>query len=130
LSGACDLTAVSRAEIVSEVADVFARYEAALVANDAEAIVEHFWASELVTRFGVGDHQFGAREVAAWRREQPPLPAGRTLEETRIVTFGDCVGVVTTLFRYPGEGFLGRQTQTWMRLAEGWRIVTAHVSYA
>jgi len=35
---------------------------------------------------------------------------------------------VTTLFGYPGGDVLGRQSQTWVRLAEGWRIVTAHVS--
>jgi hypothetical protein len=26
------------------------------------------------------------------------------------------------------DGSAGRQTQTWLRLAEGWRIVAAHVS--
>jgi hypothetical protein len=36
--------------------------------------------------------------------------------------------VVSTLFGYPGQAIEGRQTQTWVRLAEGWRIVAAHVS--
>jgi len=36
-------------------------------------------------------------------------------------------GHVTTIFAYPGDDLLGRQTQTWVRLPEGRRIVTAHV---
>ena len=37
--------------------------------------------------------------------------------------------MVTTRFEYPGGGKLGRQSQTWVRLPQGWRIVTAHVSH-
>jgi len=36
--------------------------------------------------------------------------------------------VVTTLFGHPGGTVEGRQSQTWVRLPEGWRIVAAHVS--
>ena len=40
----------------------------------------------------------------------------------------DRTAVVTTLFGYPGGAVEGRQSQTWVRLPEGWRIVAAHVS--
>jgi hypothetical protein len=36
--------------------------------------------------------------------------------------------VVSTLFGYPRGQAEGRQTQTWVRFAEGWRIIAAHVS--
>ena len=36
--------------------------------------------------------------------------------------------MVTTLFRYPSSASVGRQTQTWLRTAVGWRIIQAHVS--
>jgi Protein of unknown function (DUF3225) len=37
--------------------------------------------------------------------------------------------VASTLFyRETAPGKVGRQMQTWVRFAEGWRIVAAHVS--
>jgi hypothetical protein len=39
------------------------------------------------------------------------------------------LAVASTLFhRATSAGKVGRQMQTWIRFAEGWRIVAAHVS--
>jgi hypothetical protein len=119
---------VDQPEVVAELTAIFAAYEQALVGNDSERLAEFFWDSERTVRFGIADHQLGADEVRQWRRAQRPLPPGRTLSETRVSTFGTDFGVVTTFFTYPDGRKLGRQTQTWARLAEGWRIVSAHVS--
>ncbi|SNS66772.1 Protein of unknown function [Asanoa hainanensis] len=119
---------IDRPDIVAEVAVAFAAYEAALVGADPDAVVDFFWDSAAVVRFGVADHQVGAAEQRTWRRAQPPLPPGRTLHDTRITAFGPDTAVVTTFFGYPGDPAVGRQTQTWVRLPEGWRIVSAHVS--
>jgi ketosteroid isomerase-like protein len=120
---------VNRLDVIAEVAAAFARYEEALAANDVETMTELFWDSELATRIGIDDHQHGAAAIAAWRATQPPLPSGRELSETRIVSFGSDLAVVTTMFRYPGPPQQGRQSQTWARLAGEWRIVAAHVSH-
>jgi hypothetical protein len=117
---------INKAEVVDEVALVFADYEQALVDNDVERIVGFFAAGAV--RFGIADHQAGLQEQERWRREQRPLPPGRRLKDTTILAYGHSVAVVTTFFGYPGSDVLGRQSQTWVRLAEGWRIVTAHVS--
>jgi hypothetical protein len=47
-----------------------------------------------------------------------------------IVTFGRDYGSVTLEFERTVNGrlILGRQSQVWVRLPEGWRIVAAHVS--
>jgi len=47
-----------------------------------------------------------------------------------IVTFGKDYGSVTLEFeRDAANGVVrGRQSQVWVRLDEGWRIVSAHVS--
>jgi hypothetical protein len=45
-----------------------------------------------------------------------------------VVAVDDRTAVVSTLFGYPRGRTEGRQTQTWVRFAEGWRIVAAHVS--
>ena len=79
-------------------------------------------------RYGIADQQAGLAEQRKWREAQPPLPAGRHLKDTEIRTYGGDLAVVTTLFGYPGSDVLGRQSQTWVRLDEGWRIVHAHVS--
>ncbi|HYN97578.1 MAG TPA: AtzH-like domain-containing protein [Pilimelia sp.] len=114
--------------VVAEVAAAFADYEAALVAGDAERTAGWFWESPEVVRFGVADRQLGAVEHRRWRLSQPPLPPGRRLAGTRISTFGADYAVVTTLFAYDSTATQGRQSQTWARLPDGWRIVTAHVS--
>jgi ketosteroid isomerase-like protein len=116
----------NRSDVVDQVAAVFAGYERALIENDVDRILG-FFTSDAV-RFGVADHQAGLIEQERWRRAQPALPPGRDLKDTTIHTYGRDLAVVTTFFAYPGDDVLGRQSQTWVRLPEGWRIVTAHVS--
>lgn len=118
----------NRPEVVVEVLAAFRRYEHALANRDLGTLMASFADHADVVRFGIADHQRGAEALARWRSAQPALPAGRTLSETVVTTYGTCVGIVTTLFRYPGRPVLGRQSQTWLRLGDGWRIVHAHVS--
>ncbi|GLY93126.1 AtzH-like domain-containing protein [Actinoplanes sp. NBRC 103695] len=113
-------------DVVSEVSAAFEAYEEALVANDVDRIIG-FFAGDAV-RFGIADQQSGAAEQERWRRAQPTLPPGRHLKDTTVRGYGRDVAIVTTLFGYPGREILGRQSQTWARLPEGWRIVHAHVS--
>jgi hypothetical protein len=113
---------------VAELRDAFEEYERALVEHDLEAMAAAFVVDEELVRFGISDRQQGATELAQWRAAQPPLPPGRSLFETVVRTWGDEFGVVTTCFRYPGRPFVGRQSQTWLRIDGKWRIVSAHVS--
>ena len=65
------------------------------------------------------------------RSAQARSPAGlaRTLERTVITTFGRDFAVASTLFRRDSTpGKIGRQMQTWVRTADGWRVAAAHVS--
>ena len=117
---------INRPDVLAEVGAAFEAYERALVANDVEKILSFF--DEDAVRFGLADQQVGRKEQAEWRRAQPALPPGRRLTDTIIQGYGRSVAVVTTLFGYPGGDKLGRQSQTWVRMPDGWRIVTAHVS--
>lgn len=112
--------------VVAEVTAAFEAYERALVEHDVDTIMSFF--TDRAVRFGVADRQDDAEEQRRWRVAQGPLPPGRFLKETRIQVYGDSTAAVTTLFGYPGSDVLGRQTQAWARLPEGWRIITAHVS--
>ena len=115
-------------EVVDEVATAFALYEQALVDRDLATMAGCFVEGESVVRFGIADRQRGADELASWRAAQDPLPPGRSLFETSVATFGTSFGVVTTCISYPRRPTVGRQSQTWVRFPDGWRIVHAHVS--
>jgi ketosteroid isomerase-like protein len=117
---------IDRPDVIAEVTAAFEAYERALVANDVEAILA-FFAGRAI-RFGIADQQDGLDEQARWRRAQGDLPPGRRLKDTTVRAYGVSTAIVTTLFGYPGSDVLGRQSQTWVRLPEGWRIVHAHVS--
>jgi hypothetical protein len=45
-----------------------------------------------------------------------------------IATFGCDFAVANVEFQRLGSETIGRQSQSWARLPEGWRIVAAHVS--
>jgi hypothetical protein len=119
---------VNRSDVVAEIAGAFADYEEALVAGDNECLVGYFWDAPELVRFGLADRQAGASELRAWRMAASPLP-GRRRSGTTITTFGSDFAVVTTLFGYGAGPDAGRQTQAWVRLPAGWRIVSAHVSW-
>ena len=111
-----------------EMTATFARYEAALLANDRATLDELFWPDERTVRVGIDDRQDGFAAVSAFRSGQPRQTPPRRLRNTVIVTFGSTSAVVTTDF-VPTDGSPpGRQSQTWVRFEAGWRVVAAHVS--
>lgn len=117
-------------EIVAELQDLYPKYEAALVTNDAETLTRMFWASPHAMRFGIGENLYGIDEIEAFRKARPPANLSRTVRRLDIVTFGRDFGSVTLEFErlVNGKMISGRQSQIWVRLPEGWRIVSAHVS--
>jgi hypothetical protein len=117
-------------EIVAELRVLYPKYEAALMANDAETLTRMFWASPHVTRFGVTENLYGIEEIEAFRKRRSPANLARGVQRLDIVTFGRDFGSVTLEFERAVNGKIisGRQSQVWVRFAEGWRIVSAHVS--
>jgi hypothetical protein len=79
-------------------------------------------------RYGAGENLYGYAE-AAFRAARPAKDLARTLSRTVITAYGRDLAVVSTLFqRDTAPGRIGRQMQTWVRFAEDWRVVAAHVS--
>ena len=111
----------------AEVEDTFERYEAALMSDDLEALAGFFWADPLTIRYGLGVNSYGHDEISAARRSRAAEP--RTLERTVITTYGSDFATADTEFTRSRTGRRGRQTQTWVRQPEGWRVVSAHVSW-
>ena len=119
---------INRADVVEEISAVFLRYEQALLLNDIALLDAMFWDHSATVRYGVSEHSVGIAAVRAARAQLTPVPRQRQLQNTVIVTFGRDTAVVSTEFVSPGAEPIGRQTQTWVRMPEGWRIVAAHVS--
>jgi hypothetical protein len=118
---------IDRPEVVAEVTAAFARYEQALMSNDVAALNALFRDDARTIRYGGAENLYGHAEISAFRAARSPIGLARTLARTVITSYGRDCAVASTLFhREPGK--IGRQMQTWVRFAEGWRIVAAHVS--
>jgi hypothetical protein len=115
-------------EVRAEITRLFDIYEAALMANDAEALNAFFWADARTTRYGVADRQLGHDALVAYRAGVPAPTHTRRLENLRITTWGTDMAVAQVEFVRSDTTLRGFQSQTWVRLPEGWRIVAAHVS--
>ena len=113
-----------------ELAGLYPAYERALVDNDVETLTRMFWVSPLVMRFGAGENLYGTDEIDAFRKSRPAVGLTRKVTRLDIVTFGTDCGSITLEFERdtPTKLVRGRQSQVWVRMAEGWRIVAAHVS--
>src|SRR5919199_4920078 len=116
-------------EVRAELEAAFARYEQALLANDFDALSALFWDSALALRYGVRELQYSHAEIDRFRRSRGAIDQRRTLRNTRITTFGRDYGVANTEYIPQGSQRIGRQSQTWVRMDDGWKIVAAHVSF-
>jgi len=119
---------INQPEVLAEVQAVFARYEDALVHNRVEVLDELFWNSPHTLRYGATENLLGYQAIQAFRAGRSPQGLARSLHNTVITTYGPDFATANTEFRRAGSTRLGRQSQTWMRTPEGWRVVAAHVS--
>ncbi len=116
-------------EVVAEVKAAFERYEKALVSNDVATLDALFHDDARTIRYGSAENLYGYGEIMAFRAARSPAGLARTLSKTVITTYGRDYAVASTLYHRPTmPGKVGRQMQTWVRFAEGWRVVAAHVS--
>jgi hypothetical protein len=116
-------------EVLTEVTEQFARYEKALVSNDVAVLDELFRNDVRTLRYGIGENLYGYDAITAFRAARSPAGLMRETAQTVITGYGRDTAVASTLFyRDSAPGRVGRQMQTWVRFAEGWKIVAAHVS--
>ena len=116
-------------EVVAEVRAAFHEYEDALVHNKVDVLNRIFWKDAATIRYGVTESLYGYEEIAGFRAARSPAGLARTLSRTVVTTYGRDFATTNTLFeRVSTAGRTGRQSQTWVRMPEGWRVVAAHVS--
>jgi len=116
-------------DVVVDVRAAFERYEAALIGNDVAALNAMFWNDARVLRFGLAESLYGHAAIASFRAARSTVDLDRDLLNTVITTFGRDFATANTEYRRKASGRMGRQSQTWARMPEGWRIVAAHVSF-
>ena len=119
---------VDDAPVHAEVECQFWAYERAFMANDVETLIAFFWDDGRLTRYGIADRQLGIDEMRAFRRASPAPDFTRRIENLRVTTFGDAMAVAYCEFVRSDTPLRGFQSQTWVRLPSGWKIVSAHVS--
>jgi Protein of unknown function (DUF3225) len=121
---------INEPDVLAELTAVFEEYERALLANEPETLIGLFWRDPSTIRYGVAENLYGFDEIAAYRKaraEQGGAPHRRTTR-TVITSYGRDFGTTNIEYIRTSSGKAGRQSQTWMRTTEGWRIVAAHVS--
>lgn len=118
---------INQPTVLTEINAIFEQYEAALVSNDIEQLDRFFWNSSLVVRFGVAENLYGIEAIRAFRKTRNSSALNRTLRNTEITTYASDFATTTTEFIRDDQP-VGRQSQTWARFSDGWRIVSAHVS--
>lgn len=114
--------------VLAEVEAACARYERALVGNDVAVLDELFWRSEHTLRYGASENLYGYDAIAAFRAARSSAGLARTVTRSVVTTFGTDFATANLEFERDGGRVRGRQSQTWVRTHDGWRIVAAHVS--
>ena len=115
-------------EVVREVTAQFARYEDALVNNKTDVLDELFWNSPQTLRYGATENLYGFDAIQAFRAGRPAQGLMRVVLKTIITTYGNDFATANIEFQRAGSTRTGRQSQTWLRTPDGWRVVAAHVS--
>ena len=118
---------INNPAVVAEVSAAFQRYQDAIIENDVPVLNELFWDNALTLRYGIGENLYGHEAIAGYRVARSPAGLARVETKRVVTTYGR--DYATTNIEFTRQGRLGRQSQAWARMPEGWRIVAAHVSY-
>ena len=119
---------INMPEVLAEVGLVFERYEHALVHNEVEVLDELFFNSPHTLRYGATENLYGYAAIQEFRASRPSQGLQRERMNIVITTYGRDFATANTEFRRVGSEKTGRQSQTWVRTPDGWRVVAAHVS--
>jgi len=115
-------------DVLAEVTAAVDRYEQALVTNDIATLDELFWNSAHVLRYGPAEILHGYEQIAGFRATRSPLNLQRTVLRRIITTFGKDFATANVEFLRAPSTRVGRQSQAWVRMPDGWKVAAAHIS--
>jgi len=113
--------------VLTEVTAAFYEYERALMADDVSAMERLFADAPTTVRYGVGEVLYGADEIREFRKGRGGSPQ-RKLGRVAITTYGDSFATANAEFFRERSERRGRQSQAWVKFADGCKVVSAHVS--
>ncbi len=113
--------------LLAEVTQAFEAYDRALMADDVAALDALFHAAPTTNRYGVGEVLYGIDAIRDFRKGRGGSPQ-RKLGRVAITVYGDAFATADAEFHREGSDRRGRQTQAWVKFANGWKVVSAHVS--
>ncbi len=113
--------------LLAEVTAAFEAYERALMADDLPAMDALFHDAPTTNRFGVGEVLWGMEAIREFRKGRGGSPQ-RRLGQVAITVYGAGFATADAEFFREGSERRGRQSQAWVRFADGWKVVSAHVS--
>ncbi|MBF0859915.1 oxalurate catabolism protein HpxZ [Gluconobacter sp. LMG 31484] len=114
--------------VLTEVTAMSDRYEKALGDNALLELDALFYNGAETVRYGVGENLYGFDEIQAFRRNRTGGSPPREVLRRLVTAIGKDVATVDLEFQRIGSDRIGRQSQTWFRSPEGWKIIAAHVS--
>ena len=118
---------INNPAVLAEITRQFNRYQQAIIDNEIAVLNELFWDNTHTIRYGTGENLYGHEEIAAYRGTRDPRSVQRVVGKTVVTSYGQ--DAATTNIEFVRGNRKGRQSQAWIRMPEGWRIVAAHVSY-
>lgn len=113
--------------LLKEVTDAFYTYEAALMADDIPAMDALFREASETVRYGVGEVLYGIEAIREFRKGRGGSPQ-RKLGRVEITVYGQAFATANAEFFREGSDKRGRQSQSWVKFPDGWKVVSAHVS--
>jgi hypothetical protein len=119
---------INRPDVLAEVTAEFMKYEQAINTNDIATLDRAFFDSPHTVRFGMTEELWSYEGIRAFRRTPNTAGIPRRLVRYVITTYGNRLAVANAIFTREGVAKIGRQSQTWVKFDEGWKVVAAHVS--
>jgi hypothetical protein len=116
-------------EIVAEVTAAHNRYDQALADNNVKILNEMFWNSPHTLRYGITENLYGHDQISGFRQARAQDNFAREVLKVTFTTYGRNFATTNIEFTRSSSDRIGRQSQTWLRTDDGWRIVAAHVSF-
>ncbi|MFC7519594.1 oxalurate catabolism protein HpxZ [Xanthomonas populi] len=122
-----DAADIDLPEVIAQVTAAFHAYEDALMRDDIATMDALFQAAPSTVRYGVGEVLYGIEAIRAFRIGRGGSPQ-RQLVHVQVHGFGHGFATTHAEFIRDGGSARGRQSQSWVRFADGWKVVAAHVS--
>ena len=81
-----------------------------------------------VLRYGPAENLYGYEQIAGFRAARSPANLARTIVRKVITTFGTDFATANVEFVRPPSPAVGRQSQVWVKMPGGWKVVAGHIS--